>query len=89
LVLGVTTSRFELDTATLSKLVSDSNLYLVPADQYRNVRWHDIVVLLLLRRVATPGSSLEQYAASHLNALAHVNSGMLEYYNSLSARNFS
>lgn len=88
-LLGVTTTSFKLNTNKLKEIIAESSPYINEQEQYVRIRWHDVVVLLLLLKVATPTSELHHYAIRHLQNLASLNSRLSDIYVNLNTPAFS
>lgn len=88
-LLGVTTTTFKLNSEKLKALIVESGPYLNEQAQYVRTRWHDVVVLLLLQKVAASGSELSLYATHHLRSLASFNSQLSDIYANFNAPLFS
>lgn len=89
MLLGINTTSFKLNTEKLRSLVAESEPYLDPQEEYSRIRWHDVVVLLLLQKVAAPTSELNRYATFHLQNLVLLNSEVSAIYANLNAPIFS
>ncbi len=89
ILLGVTTTTFKLNTEKLKNLIGESEPYINAQEQYIRTRWHDVVVLLLLQKLADPKSELNRYATYHLQNIASLNSHMADVYANFNAPVFS
>ena len=89
MLLGVTTTAFKLNTEKLKNLIAESEPYTNEQEQYLRTRWHDVVVMLLLQKVAAPTSELNRYATHHLRNLASLNSQLSDIYANFNAPIFS
>ncbi|MDO8569606.1 MAG: hypothetical protein Q7R89_02410, partial [bacterium] len=69
------------NTEKLKNLISESEPYTNEQEQYLRTRWHDVVVMLLLQKVAAPTSELNRYATHHLRNLTSLNSQLSDLYN--------
>lgn len=88
-LLGVNTTSFKLNGEKLKKLISESVPHISEEEQYLRIRWHDVVVLMLLQRVADPASESAKYAAQHLRKLASLNSKLSDIYANFNAPAFT
>lgn len=84
-LLGVATTTFKLNTEKLKTLVAESEPYITAQVQYRRTRWHDVLVLLLLHKLADPKSDLNRYATHHLRSLVALNSRLTDIYANFNA----
>ncbi len=88
-LLGVNTTSFKLNPEKLKNLIAESGAYINEQEKYRRIRWHDVVVLLLLQKVTTPRSELNRYAAYHLQNLVSLNPRLSDIYANFQAPVFS
>lgn len=86
MLLGVVTSRFELNPKELETLISGSETYLDPNIGYRRARWHDVVVLLLIIQLLPKDHHMYAWAAKHLNGLERVNGEITQRYQDILRR---
>ncbi len=88
-LLGVTTTTFKLNAEKLKNLIAESDSHINEQERYQRIRWHDIVVLLLLQKVTAPASDLNQYATYHLRSIASLNSQLSDTYANFNVPVFS
>ncbi|MCM8580410.1 hypothetical protein [Accumulibacter sp.] len=88
-LLGVTTTSFKLNTEKLMALIAESEPFINDQEHYVRLRWHDLVVLLLLVKISAPDSDLHLYAGWHLQNLASLNSRLSDIYANLNAPVFT
>ena len=89
MLIGINTTSFKLNTEKLRSLVAESEPYIDAQEQYKRIRWHDVVLLLLLQKIAAPTSELNRYATFHLQNLVLLNSEASEIYANLNAPIFT
>lgn len=83
-LLGWITLEYAIDPKELEALIRESADYLDPCIRYARVRWHDVVVLLLISRVFPPTSDPYRSAYQHLLALARIDPSVIQWYDRLS-----
>jgi hypothetical protein len=88
-LLGVTTTSFKLNPEKFKSLIAESEPYINEQEKYRRIRWHDVVVLLLLQKVVAPTSELNRYATYHLRSLAKLNPQLSDTYANFNVQAFS
>lgn len=64
---------YKLNEAELQDLVQESVSHINPESEYAELRWHDVVVLLLIVQLFEPDNDLGKYARFHLSALMQLN----------------
>src|SRR5712691_1120730 len=87
-LVGVFQSKFELNQEKLEALIQETLPYLNPNIAYAQLRWHDVVVLLLMKQLFQEGSEPHRFAAQHLATLVAINEGILKYYEYFSANSW-
>ncbi len=83
MLFGVATTKFELIPAELAAIIQESLTRYNPETRYSELRWHDIIVLLVILRVYPKGTELPDFALAHLTLIARDNKGIWDYYEML------
>jgi len=84
LLFGSQHLKYKLNISKLNKIIEESYSFVESKNAYSSLRWHDIVLLLLMVSVFPKNSTQKNYATNHLNCLIENNPTIREYYDLLS-----
>ena len=87
-LFGLIKTRYYIDMRKLDILVEETNNYLDPSNSYKNIRWHDIIVLLLLLHYDMPDPEIKKSAQIHLLRLTSISPGISKEYHEFTDKIF-
>lgn len=90
MLLGIRSYRYKLDPDRFSILCTETKKNIRGDKKYSKLRWHDVIVLLLIEQIAYKNTELYDYAYNHLAEIEHLFlPDMTKWYNHLLEKNWS
>ena len=80
-LFGVIKAKYHLDIRKLDIIVEETNNYIDPSNSYKNIRWHDVIMLLLLFHSNIPDPEIKKTAQIHLLNLVKINPDISDEFN--------